>query len=622
MAATVTSAALLATVPAHAVSGGNVTDTGAQPYPAKIDIGSDEVTCSGALLAPEWVVTSAACFAAVPSQPEAPEPGAPHTPTTATIGGLQRQVDRIVPRDDRDVALAHLARPVTSIEPAALPTTAPAQGQAVQTSGYGRTADQWVPDQPRTGEFTIGSVATGAVNLRGTAAGTSICKGDAGGPVLRDGQIIAVAGGSHQSGCLGETSERTGATAARVDNIIDWMAAQAIDLHATPATKNAINLSWTALDGAATYGVYTATTETVALIEDNELGETGETAFTHTRLPAGQARYYRVVAFDSTGAQIGVSTTVRATTPTDTRTDFNGDGMDDAAAFNGPTTSVALSEGQGFGSASRWSSQLAGNGAVPMSGDFNGDGISDVVTFNDGEVNVALSDGTAFRSRQLGHNHFGLASQETAVGDVNGDGLDDLVAFDPSGDVFVVFSEGDQFSIDVHKWHDGFATDTGSPTTGDFNGDGRDDIIVFNDGGKTHVSLSDGTRFVQTGSIWHPLFAPTGEIPAVGDFNGDGMDDIVTFLRGDTGDVYVSLSQGDHFRDDDQLWSDFFSIEDEWPGVGDFNGDGKSDVVTFTRGGEAQVYVASSDGTAFEEGTPWHGSFVAGAEVPLPSAQR
>ncbi|MEU6644294.1 hypothetical protein ABZ863_17310, partial [Saccharomonospora sp. NPDC046836] len=68
-------------------------------------------------------------------------------------------------------------------------------------SGYGRTENQWVPDQAHTGDFTVESIDT-TVSLQGTADSTSICKSDAGAPVLSGGKLVAVASLSHQAGCL------------------------------------------------------------------------------------------------------------------------------------------------------------------------------------------------------------------------------------------------------------------------------------------------------------------------------------------------------------------------------------------------------------------------------------
>ena len=66
-----------------------------------------------------------------------------------------------------------------------------------------------------------------------------------------------------------------------------------------------------------------------------------------------------------------------------------------------------------------------------------------------------------------------------------------------------------------------------------------------------------------------------------GDFNGDGKDDIAFFGRGPEGEVWISLSNGTVF-DDKTQWHDSFAFNDEFPLVGDFNGDGMDDIASFT----------------------------------------
>ncbi|MEH1014368.1 VCBS repeat-containing protein [Micromonospora sp. CPCC 206060] len=105
----------------------------------------------------------------------------------------------------------------------------------------------------------------------------------------------------------------------------------------------------------------------------------------------------------------------------------------------------------------------------------------------------------------------------------------------------------------------------------------------------------------------------------MGDVNGDGRDDIVTFTRGATGDVFVSLSDGTRFVPQAGKWHDWFVVGDELPGIGDFNGDGRADVVTYTRGTRADVYVALSTGGGFGAGTRWHDQFAPGTDLPRPS---
>ena len=58
------------------------------------------------------------------------------------------------------------------------------------------------------------------------------------------------------------------------------------------------------------------------------------------------------------------------------------------------------------------------------------------------------------------------------------------------------------------------------------------------------------------------LLLPRRRIPLLGDFNGDGKDDIVVFTKGATNDVYVGLSTGTTFNPSTK-WHDFFGLNGE-----------------------------------------------------------
>jgi hypothetical protein len=185
--------------------------------------------------------------------------------------------------------------------------------------------------------------------------------------------------------------------------------------------------------------------------------------------------------------------------------------------------------------------------------------------------------------------------------------------------VFVSLSTGTGFDGTGILWHAFFAINAETPLVGDFNGDGKDDIASFTGGtaADVYVSLSTGWNFSGTGVKWHNYFNIGDEVPQVGDFNGDGKDDIASFSRGTTGDVHVALSNGSSFGARTK-WHDFFCINAELPRVGDFNGDGKDDVATFTRGSAADVYVALSTGSVFSgTGQKWHDMFALGSELPF-----
>lgn len=89
------------------------------------------------------------------------------------------------------------------------------------------------------------------------------------------------------------------------------------------------------------------------------------------------------------------------------------------------------------------------------------------------------------------------------------------------------------------------------------------------------------------------------ETPHVGDVNGDGKDDIVTFTHGSQRKVYVALSTGSGFAPS-AIWHHDFAHAEHLPMLGDFNGDGKEDLFAFTQLGD--VSVALSTGASFGGG--------------------
>ncbi|WP_245848197.1 glucosaminidase domain-containing protein [Lentzea kentuckyensis] len=313
-------------------------------------------------------------------------------------------------------------------------------------------------------------------------------------------------------------------------------------------------------------------------------------------------------------------------------TDFTGDGKADIATFtrgDAADVYVASSTGSAFaGTSVKWHDHFAVGNEIPLTGDFNGDGKDDLATFtrgDTGDVYVALSTGSGFSGDGVRwHDFFSLYGELPLVGDFNGDGKDDIATFTrgDAADVYVALSTGSGFTGTSVKWHDHFAVGSEVPAVGDFNGDGKDDIATFTRGdtGDVYVALSTGSSFSGDGVKWHDFFSIGGELPAVGDFNGDGKDDIATFTRGDAADVYVALSTGSAFSGTSVKWHDHFAVGGETPGVGDFNGDGKADIVTFTRGTTGDVYVSLSTGSGFSgDGVKWHDFFSIGAEIPAPA---
>ncbi|MEV0729359.1 DUF2961 domain-containing protein [Polymorphospora sp. NPDC050346] len=399
----------------------------------------------------------------------------------------------------------------------------------------------------------------------------------------------------------------------------------------TGGRTHALALTWAeATDnaGVAGYRIYGSRTPGVPVNPANLVGTSGTTTFRHGPLPAGQRWHYRVVAFDAAGNTGPASAEVSATTRARNTSDVDGDGRDDAVAFTRGTAAdvfTARSTGQAFGPAAQWHDFFAIDAEIPLTGDVDGDGRADIVTFTRGaaaDVYVALSTGSGFGPGVKWHDFFAVGTEIPAVGDVNGDGRADIVTFTrgAGADVYVALSTGSGFGPGV-KWHDNFAVGTETPVVGDVDGDGRDDVVTFTGGtaADVYVSLSDGNRFVQDGWKWHDNLAAGTALPALADVDGDGRDDVVTFTRGAAADVYVARSTGSGFGAAAR-WHDTFAVGTEAPGVGDFDGDGRADVVTFTRGTAADVYVSLSDGSRFVQNAwKWHDQLAAGSQLPRPS---
>jgi len=181
--------------------------------------------CTGVLVAASWVLTARSCL------DRADQPatlGVPSRPVTVTVD-RSVAVTWMVPHENRDVALLRLANPITSVTPVALSSAAPAVGDVLRVVGYGRTANTWVPDQKHAATVSVTGTDTTTLSIAGTVPdAATTCKGDAGGPAVResDGTIalVGIHQSSWQSGCLGaaETSDH-GAVETRTDDLVGWI---------------------------------------------------------------------------------------------------------------------------------------------------------------------------------------------------------------------------------------------------------------------------------------------------------------------------------------------------------------------------------------------------------------
>jgi hypothetical protein len=242
-------------------------------------------------------------------------------------------------------------------------------------------------------------------------------------------------------------------------------------------------------------------------------------------------------------------------------------------------------------------------------GDFTGNGKLDLVTANDGvgDVSVLLGngDGTFQAARNFGTGPNNYTFPSVAVGDFNGDGKLDIVETNDCG-VNLLLGNGDgtfQFAGD-------FALPLGqlpqSVVVGDLNGDGKLDLVVtgttsyfglYSTPGANYVNVllgnGDGT-FSDASTVQIPSGSELQPV-ALGDFNGDGKLDVVTPV---TNGVAVLFNNGNGTLAPPTV---FATAGAESVLVGDFNGDGKLDLVTgnysSAGGSTMSILLGNGDGT-------------------------
>ncbi|MDQ2869849.1 MAG: VCBS repeat-containing protein, partial [Acidobacteriota bacterium] len=247
--------------------------------------------------------------------------------------------------------------------------------------------------------------------------------------------------------------------------------------------------------------------------------------------------------------------------------DFNGDGNLDAAtlddSYNASNVSIYYGDGSGH-FALPITIPVGPSASELQAADLNGDGADELIAINGASNSISLITGVAMgpvapaRILTVGTNPQGLA-----IGDWNRDGLLDLAVTNSEHVLTVLLGSGTlAFQPPVYSSPANFG---GRLLTGDFDGDGKQDLVAIQDWLK--FAAGDGT-----GRFGDPVIVgPVSTAMVVSDVDRDGRSDIVA-----ANFSYVAVLS--HLTAGPPL---FAGVAGFRLGFGDFNGDGKLDVVAF-----------------------------------------
>jgi hypothetical protein len=201
------------------------------------------------------------------------------------------------------------------------------------------------------------------------------------------------------------------------------------------------------------------------------------------------------------------------------------------------------------------------------------------------------------------------ATNELDFGDITGDGLADLGAVDKTGTLWIypgvgyvypgtgprskrVFSA--RFSVGR-----GWNAFTSLVRHGDFNADGKQDVLARNAAGALFFYAGTGRTpavfkaGVQVGRSWQTFLSITG----VGDFNSDGKDDLIA--QKTNGDLMLYRGTGNGLNpfapSQTKIGSSFRGSL--LTAIGDLSGDGRTELLYRDTGGLVWLY-ASRDGAS------------------------
>ncbi len=243
-------------------------------------------------------------------------------------------------------------------------------------------------------------------------------------------------------------------------------------------------------------------------------------------------------------------------------------------------------------------------------GDFNRDGIKDlaVVAFSTGKLAVLIGNGDGTFKKA---SYYDAVASTVAAVDLRNNKILDLVLSDNiSNNLQILLGNGDgTFGPSQYYSTPDFPDVIG---VGDFNGDHKPDVVTVEESGYCHcisVFLGNGD-----GTLQEPPINTLPQTPPVaigiGDFNRDGKLDLVSIGQfGSTNQADILLGNGDGTFTQGESYD--IGSDPQSVAVADFNGDGKLDLaIADSFAGSVDILLGNGDGT-FRQGPVLPASFAA-----------
>ena len=315
-------------------------------------------------------------------------------------------------------------------------------------------------------------------------------------------------------------------------------------------------------------------------------------------------------SFGSSAERGGAWIFIAMPTPIMPLADIDGDSRSDLVAWrpaNGRWSWLTAASGfdRAVAGGKQWGN--ADLGDVPLTGDIDGDSIADLVVWRQSTGTwYWLTSSRGFDYAGQGQRQWGTAGDVPFAADIDGDRRMDLLVWRPSNGTWYWLTSSTSYSYAAARsvaWGNQALGDV--PLVGDFDGDRRTDLAVWRASTGIWYWLTSSTaydaaaaRATQWGS------GAAGDVPRLGDFDGDGRADLVVW-RPSSGTWYWLTSGSGYASAVSVVWGS--GALGDVPMLGDIDGDGVADLVVWRATTGMWFCLTSTSGYAYaaQRLVPW-----------------